>query len=78
MKIINFNHKIIGQIIFVIIFLFTSSAKSLDKFNKSEKIADYFSGMLLLNENQYEESSKFFKRLNGLESDHNNYSLKYK
>ena len=77
MKIINFNHKIIGQIIFVIIFLFTSSAKSLDKFNKSEKIADYFSGMLLLNENQYEESSKFLKRLNGLESDHNNYSLKY-
>ncbi len=77
MKIINFNYKIIGQIIFVIIFLSTSSARSLDKFDKSVYVSDYFSGILLLNENQYEESLKFLKRLNGLEESHINYSLKY-
>ena len=64
MKIHITKYKIIGQIIFVIIFLFTSSAKSLDKFYKAEQISDYFSGILLLNENQYEDSLKYkkFKR----------------
>ena len=59
MKIFNFNLKIIVQILFVIIFLSTSPAKSLDKFNKSEHISDYFSGILLLNDNQYEKSFNF-------------------
>ena len=77
MKILDFNYKIIGKIIFVIIFLSTSSAKSLDKFNKSDKLTDYFSGSLLLNESHYEKSFKHFKKLNGLETEHNNYSLKY-
>ena len=77
MKIFNFNLKIIGQILFVIIFLFTTPAKSLDKFNKADRLSDYFSGILLLNENQYEESYKFLKKLSGLENSHVNYSLKY-
>jgi uncharacterized protein HemY len=77
MKIFNFNLKIIGHILFVIIFLFTTSAKSLDKFNKADRVSDYFSGILLLNENQYEESYKFLKKLNGLETSHINYSVKY-
>jgi tetratricopeptide (TPR) repeat protein len=33
--------------------------------------------MLLLNENQYHKSFKFFKKLNGLEQSHINYSIKY-
>ena len=37
MKKYNLQIKIIGQILFVIIFFFTSSAKSLDKFNKAEQ-----------------------------------------
>ena len=49
----------------------------MDKFNKAERVSDYFSGILLLNENQYEESFKFLKKLNGLESSHINYSIKY-
>ena len=77
MKKTIFNKKIIGQIIFVIIILFTSPVKSLDKFNKAERLSNYFSGILLLNENQYEKSFNFFRKLNGLESSHVNYSVKY-
>tara|TARA_B100000963_G_scaffold352616_1_gene366073 strand:+ start:1532 stop:3214 length:1683 start_codon:yes stop_codon:yes gene_type:complete len=72
-----FNLKTIGQIVFVTIFLFTSQAKALDKFYDSDRISDYFSGVLLLSENNYNESYKFLKRLNGLELSHENYSLKY-
>ena len=77
MKIFNFSFKIIGQILFVIIFLSTSSAKSLDKFNQGDHLSNYFSGILLLNEDQYEESLKFLKKLKGLENRHINYSVKY-
>ena len=77
MKHFNLNFKIIGQILFVIIILSTSSAKSLDKFNKGERVAEYFSGMLLLNDNQYNSSLKYLKKLNGLEKSHINYSIKY-
>ena len=77
MKIFKFNLKTIGQILFVIIFLSTTPAKSLDKFNKADRVSDYFSGILLLNDNQYEQSFNFFKKLNGLENSHINYSVKY-
>ena len=77
MKKTIFNKKIIGQIIFVIIILFTSPVKSLDKFNKAERLSNYFSGILLLNENQYEKSYNFLRKLSGLESSHTNYSVKY-
>jgi len=77
MKIFNFNLKIIVQTLFVTFILSTSPAKSLDKFNKSDRISDYFSGILLLNDNQYEKSFNFLKKLNGLEASHINYSIKY-
>ena len=77
MKIFNFFYKIITSTLFVIIFLSTSQAKTLDKFNKADRVSDYFSGILLLNENQYEKSFNFLKRLDGLETNHINYSMKY-
>ena len=77
MNVFKLKFKIIGQIFLVIIFLSTSSAKSLDKFDKSDRISNYFSGILLLNNNQYEESFKYLKKLNGLENTHINYSIKY-
>ncbi len=77
MKKIIYKFKIIGQILFVIMLLSTSSARSLDKYEKAERVSDYFSGILLLNKNQYEESLKYFKELKGLESSHINYSVKY-
>ena len=77
MYIFKFSLKIIGQIIFVITFFSTSQAKNMDKFNKADRVSDYFSGILLLNDNNYNESSKFLKKLNGLEKSHINYSVKY-
>ena len=77
MSIFKLSLKIIGQIIFVIIFFSTLQAKNLNKFNEAGHVSDYFSGILLLNDSQYNESSKFLKKLNGLEKSHINYSVKY-
>ena len=77
MSIFRLSIKIIVQIIFVIIFFSTLQAKNLNKFNEADHVSDYFSGILLLNDNQYRESFKFLKKLNGLEKSHTNYSIKY-
>ncbi len=77
MSIFKLSLKIIGQIIFVIIFFSTLQAKNLNKFNEARHVSDYFSGILLLNDSQYNESSKFLKKLNGLEKSHIDYSAKY-
>ena len=77
MKTFHFFEKTIISILFVIIFFSTSQAKSLDKYVKAEAVSEYFSGILLLNENQYEKSFNFLKRLDGLETSHLNYSIKY-
>ncbi len=69
--------KSIGLAIFVITFLFTSHAKSLDKFDRAGHVSDYFAGMLSFNENEYYESYKFFRKLDGLESSHPDYAAKY-
>ena len=69
--------KLTLQILFFIIFFSTLQAKNTSKFNEGSYISDYFSGILLLNNNQYDESYKFLKRLNGLEKKHINYSSKY-
>ena len=77
MNIFKFSIKLILQILFVIIFFSTLHARNLDNFNSGNHIADYFSGILLLNDNQYNESYKFLKKLDGLEESHINYSSKY-
>ena len=71
--------KITGHLIFVITFIFfsTLNAKNFEKYNKAENIADYFSGILLLNQSKYIDSYKYFKKLDGLEKSHSNYSRKY-
>ena len=69
--------KLILQISFVIIFFSTLQAKNLDKFNDGDNISDYFSAILLLNDNQYDESYKFLKKLSGLEKSHANQSSRY-
>ena len=70
---------ITGHILFVItlIFFSTLQAKNLEKYNNAENIADYFSGVVLLNQSQYDESYKYFKRLDGLEKNHTAFSSKY-
>ena len=77
MKALNLIFKSIAKITIVITILSTTTAKSLDKFSTSDLISDYFSGILLLNDNKYEQSNKFLKRLNGLETSHVDYSVKY-
>tara|TARA_A100001015_G_scaffold290473_1_gene363530 strand:- start:3277 stop:4965 length:1689 start_codon:yes stop_codon:yes gene_type:complete len=77
MKTLKLLVKIIGQFLFVIIFLSTTPVKSLDKYDNAVNFSDYFSGILLLNDNKYEDSFKYLKRLNGLEASHLNYSNKY-
>ena len=77
MSIFKSSVKIIGQILFVIIFFSTLQAKNLNKFDEAHKVSDYLSGILLLNDNQYKESFKFLKKLDGLEESHTNYSAKY-
>ena len=77
MNIFKFSVKIIAQILFVVIFFSTLQAKNLDKFNEGSYISDYFSGILLLNDNKYTESYSFLKKLDGLETSHLNYSSRY-
>ena len=77
MNIFKFTIKLIAQILFVITFFSTLNAQNLYKFDKSNHIADYFSGILLLNDNQYSESYKFLNQLEGLEESHINYSSKF-
>ena len=76
-NIFKLSFKIIGQIIFVIIFFSTLQAKNMNKFSEADRVSDYLTGILLLNDNQYNESYKFFKKLNGLEGSYINYSVKY-
>ncbi len=77
MNFFKFNIKLILQILFVIIFFSTLQAKKPDKFDSGEQIADYFSGILLLYNDDYKESYKFLKKLDGLETNHRDYSSKY-
>ena len=79
MSILKNSLKITGLVIFVIIFIYfsTLNAKNLDKFNTVNNVSNYFSGILLLNDNKYEESYNYLKRLEGLEENHLNYSSKY-
>ena len=70
MSVFKFNIKLISQIFFVIIFFSTLHAKNLDNFNEGDSISNYFSGVLLLNDNQYKDSYNFLRKLDGLEEAH--------
>ncbi len=71
--------KITIYVLFVIVIIFFSTlhAKNLDKFSKANDIANYISGVILLNNNKYQKSYGYFKKLTGLERSHATYSLKY-
>ena len=67
-------------IIYFFIFLNTCNivlAKNLDKFSRAGDISSYFSGILSLNDNQYEKSYSYLKSLNNLENNHYNYARYY-
>ena len=77
MNLFKYSSKLTLQIFFVIIFFSTLEAKNLNKFSDGDDISDYFSGILLLNDNQYSESYRFLKKLKGLEESHLNYSSRF-
>ena len=64
--------KITIYVLFVIVIIFFSTlhAKNLDKFSKANDIANYISGVILLNNNKYQKSYGYFKKLTGLERSH--------
>ena len=65
MNIFKLRLKITSLIIIVTVFVTfsTLNAKNFDKYYKAGNVADYFSGILLLNQSQYDESFKYLKRL---------------
>jgi len=77
MKNLKAQYKIIICFFF---FLNTSNiilAKDLDKFSNAEDVSNYLSGVLSINDNQYEKSYSYLKSLNNLEDSHYAYSQYY-
>jgi len=52
-------------------------AKNSDKFSDASDISNYFSGILSINDNEYEKSYSYLKSLNNLEESHYTYSQYY-
>ena len=77
MNIFKYKIKITAQIFFVIFFFSTLQAKNPDKFIQGNHISGYFSGILLLKDNQYDKSYTYLKQLDGLEEKHINFSSRY-
>lgn len=58
--------------------IFTNvNAKNIQHFYDAESVSEYFSGIISLKDNKYENSYKYLKRLNGLENQHHKYSNAY-
>jgi tetratricopeptide (TPR) repeat protein len=53
------------------------SAKNIDKFSNSKDLSNYFSGIIAINNNQYQTSYGYLKSLNNLEESHYAYSQYY-
>ena len=74
----NFSKSILHIFFVINLFFFsTLQAKNIDRFNNADNISNYFSGILLLNQNKYKESFKHLMKLEGLEKSHEAYSSKY-
>ena len=74
MKNITFLFSFILQLLVFITFNNHLHSKSYEYFHKGDKISSYFSGIISLNENKFDESYEFFKNLEGLEKKHYRYS----
>ena len=52
-------------------------AKSINKYNDTDKLSNYFSGVISFKNKEYNNAYKYLKQLNGLESYHEPYSSIY-
>ena len=77
MKINNMFFKLILQIIIFISIVNIVHAKNFDKYKQADKISNYFSGIVALNDSEYFNSYKYLKKLEGLEDIHLRYSQLY-
>ena len=77
MKNLKTKFKLI--IFFLIFFNFFNFllAKNTDKFSNSKDLSNYFSGVIAINNNEYQTSYNYFKSLNNLEESHYSYSQYY-
>ena len=69
-------YKIIIQIFFLYVLL-SASAQSLEKIYKADTLSNYFSGVMALNSNKYDESYNFFRKLENLGESHSKYSKSF-
>ena len=75
-KIFKLNILIL-QTLFLYIFLLISPSIGLEKYYKADSVSNYFSGIISLQNNQYQKSYNFFKNLENLEDNHSKYSRSY-
>ena len=77
MKTKNIFFKFLFQVIIFISAFNIVHSKNFDKYKQADKISNYFSGIVALNENEYSNSYKYLKKLEGLEDSHLRYSQLY-
>ena len=77
MKNLKFQFKLIIYILFFLNTFNILTAKNIDKFYQAKDITNYFSGILALNDNQYQKSYDYLKSLKNLEDSHYPYSRYY-
>ena len=74
MKNLKVQFKLIICVLFFLNTFNVLTAKNIDKFYNAKDVTNYFSGILALNDNQYQKSHEYLKSLNNLEDAHYNYS----
>ncbi|OUW74100.1 MAG: hypothetical protein CBD76_01225 [Pelagibacteraceae bacterium TMED216] len=76
-KILNFCKLTLIQLLIFFSFFSNINASNLYKNYSSKEISNYFLGIISLSDNEYENSYKFLKKLEGLEQNHSRYSRVY-
>ncbi len=74
------NIKIYIILLHVLFFISITTiidAKSINKYNDTDKLSNYFSGVISFRNKEYNNAYKYLKQLNGLESYHEPYSSIY-
>ena len=69
--------KLILQTLFFYILLLISPSVGFEKLYKEDSLSNYFSGIVSLQDNKYEDSYNFFKNLNNFEDEHSIYSKSF-
>ena len=77
MKKLRFHLKLVIFFFISLNFCNFLFAKSIEKFSDSKDISNYFSGIIAINDNQFQASYDYFKSLNNLEESHYSYSYYY-